>query len=225
MSKTRVPLAEADLDQLRAFATSRGAEFSKHMGASQMIGAIRKSGWTHDYAEFDDGPPAAKKQAAPEKVMASTLDPSLFTRRDLGQADAPMVYAAKLPDAEVRRLKAEGAIFIDGLTDEEIREIKVRQAELKRLRDLRDNSYVRVEVHDTKEEGALKKIPLAVNGVAMAVERGVKSDLRWPYYLALQAEETIFEKDNNDRIIGYRTTPTYPHSVIDGPDLDKAEAA
>jgi hypothetical protein len=224
MTKTHVPLAEADIDQLRTFATSRGVEFPSLINASRLIGLIRKSGWEHDYLEIGTDPAPKTAKVEPRKVMASSLPPSLFTRRDLGQADAPLVYAAKLPDAEVKRLKAEGAIFLDGMTEAEIKEIKAQQAELKRLRDQRDNSYVRVEVHEDKDEGALKLIPLGVNGVVMGVPRGQKVDLRWPYYLALQAEETIIEKDSNDRIIGYRTTPTYPHSVIDGPQLDDLAA-
>lgn len=128
-----------------------------------------------------------------------------------------------LPD-EVKRLRAEGAIFLDGLTVAEIKEVEARQAELKRLRDLRDNAYVRVIVHETKEEGALDKVPVSVNGIAMGIKRGQVSDLRWPYFLALQALDPIFEKDANDRIIGQRETSSYPYSVIDGPQLEDVAA-
>lgn len=224
MPKTRIPLDEADIEQLRAFATSKGVEFPKTVNSTRLIGIIRHSGWPQDYIEIDDDPAPVSRPATQGKVMASTLPPSLFTRRDLGQADAPMVYGAKLLPDEVKRLRAEGAIFLDGLTVAEIKDVEARQAELKRLRDLRDNAYVRVLIHETKEEGALPRVPLSVNGVAMVVQRGQQSDLRWPYYLALQALDPLFEKDANDRIIGERVTPSYPHSVLDGPQLEDVAA-
>jgi len=223
MTTIKVPLLQADADQLRRFIAESGLEIPPgNPDASALLALLKESGYRHDYIEVPDAEAQAARPLAQvtDRRMASTLDPTLFTRRDLGNCDAPLIYGRNLPHEEVKRLRSEGAIFLDGMTDKEVARVKAEQAEKKKLRDLRDNAFVRIKIPQSQNQEDLKMVPTSINGSAMWIPRGQPVYIRWPHFMALVgAVEGVMETDKDGRILGSRTVSSYPFQILDGPHM------
>lgn len=80
---------------------------------------------------------------------------------------------------------------------------------------------VTVIIHATNEPGGADRVPLAVNGKAMLVERVIEQELPEHFYEVLQnAVQKLHDPLPDGK--GYnpipRLVPLYPHSVIRGPE-------
>lgn len=101
-------------------------------------------------------------------------------------------------------------LAMHGPESETAKEALVRQQK-------RDACSVEVVINASHEEGGDQPIPLAYNGTAMAVSRGIPQRIRLPYLEVLRnAISVINNPDPKGGLMPPRPVETYPFNIVPG---------
>lgn len=73
--------------------------------------------------------------------------------------------------------------------------------------------------------GGKRAVPIGVNGSFFLIPRGIKCEIPYRYYLALQnAVQTTYTQDKDTNEFTESTVPSYPHLVLQMPPQEEIDA-
>ena len=91
----------------------------------------------------------------------------------------------------------------------------------------KEDQFYLIQIPTAPNSGADQYVPIGVNGQVMLIKRGVKSEIRRPYFEVLQnaIEQRIYQRDEEDleSEMVESWVPSYPFSLLEGPYYKDAD--
>lgn len=191
----RIPVSDATVDQIRAFAMDRFKLEIHHNTRMKAATAKLAAVWGNDWIEVPD---AEAEGPAAEDVTLTQADALRIVELVTGGMDQKEALA-KVSAEAIKRTKPVT--------------VSARPPDSKAF-------YV-IEIPLDPRAGQDQIVQTGVNGRPMIIKRGVPSEVRAPYLGVLRdaVERQDYQEDPDDVSSPILTAwvPAYPHTIIEGP--------